>query len=63
MPIYWYQLKGRANDIHDLKYRKNMKPLKVKVKVCGTDDTGDVISLVPLLQDQLLKTLPDILSY
>jgi len=56
MPIYWRQLEGRANDAHDLKYRKNIKP--VKVEVSRTDNTGYVISLVPLFQDQLLKTLP-----
>lgn len=63
MPIYWYPLEETGNDIHDPKYRKNIKLLTVKAKVCGTDDTGDVISLVPLFQDQLLKIQPDTLSY
>lgn len=46
----------------DSKNRKNAKG-KVKVKVCGKDNSGDVISLLPGFQDQLLKTLPNTFSY
>lgn len=56
MALYWHHLEGGADDICDLKYTNNIKPLKGKVKICGTG-TGSIISLIPQLQDQLLKKL------